>query len=389
MADASAAGIMNRFAERTGITSPEPQRRYLWTDAFAVCNFLGLERRGDDPEGEAKALTLIDLVHHTLGRHRENDERQGWISGLTGDEAEAHPTAGGLRIGKPLPERAVEERADPRLEWDQDGQYFHYLTRWMHALDQTAWRTGDATCNRWARELAAVAFRAFSYRSSAIAARRMVWKMSIDLSRPLVPSMGHHDPLDGYITCLQLRATARALSPGTELAHTEPENTLVHETRELRAMVRGGDWATDDPLGLGSLMTDAYRLFQIERAGAAVPEELLNALHSGIRIGLDHLKQQNAWDLPADRRLPFRELGLVIGIRALERLAANAPVDDGRGRPDELRSLGAQRPLADRLIEFWLHPRHQQATTWAGHQDINDVMLATALAPEGYVELRD
>lgn len=36
----------------------------------------------------------------------------------------------------------------------------------------------------------------------------MYWKMSIDLSSPLVPSMGQHDPLDGLITYLQLQATA-------------------------------------------------------------------------------------------------------------------------------------------------------------------------------------
>ena len=33
--------------------------------------------------------------------------------------------------------------------------------------------------------------------------------MSIDLTRALVPSMGQHDPLDEYISNLQLRATAR------------------------------------------------------------------------------------------------------------------------------------------------------------------------------------
>ena len=33
-----ATGLMEAFAHRTGITSGEPPRRYLWTDAFAVCN---------------------------------------------------------------------------------------------------------------------------------------------------------------------------------------------------------------------------------------------------------------------------------------------------------------------------------------------------------------
>jgi hypothetical protein len=34
----------------------------------------------------------------------------------------------------------------------------------------------------------------------------MCWKMSIDLSRPLVPSMGQHDPHDGYIIYSQLQS---------------------------------------------------------------------------------------------------------------------------------------------------------------------------------------
>ena len=36
----------------------------------------------------------------------------------------------------------------------------------------------------------------------------MYWKMSIDLSRPLVNSMGHHDPLDALVTYMELRANS-------------------------------------------------------------------------------------------------------------------------------------------------------------------------------------
>jgi hypothetical protein len=42
MSTAAASELMQAFAERTGLTGSRPQRRYLWTDAFAVCNFLGL-----------------------------------------------------------------------------------------------------------------------------------------------------------------------------------------------------------------------------------------------------------------------------------------------------------------------------------------------------------
>jgi hypothetical protein len=35
--------------------------------------------------------------------------------------------------------------------------------------------------------------------------------MSIDLSRPLVDSRGQHDPLDGLVTCLELRHVAKVV----------------------------------------------------------------------------------------------------------------------------------------------------------------------------------
>src|SRR5205085_324798 len=146
--------LMAGFAARTGLDPAGPSRRYLWTDAFAVCNYLGLHRESGERRHLELALRLVDAVHHTLGRHRADDPRRGWISGLDEATGERHPTRGGLRIGKELPERPADESYDPRREWDRDGQYFHYLTRWMHALHCVAVETGDLTCERWARELA-------------------------------------------------------------------------------------------------------------------------------------------------------------------------------------------------------------------------------------------
>ena len=137
--------IMLAFAERTGLTAlHRPPRRYLWTDAHAVCNFLSLYRQSGEDRYRNLAIALIDQVHDTLGRHRADDRRKGWISGLDEKEGQAHPTAGGLRIGKRLPERRRDEPFDERLEWDRDGQYFHYLTKWMQALARAAPRAGSA-----------------------------------------------------------------------------------------------------------------------------------------------------------------------------------------------------------------------------------------------------
>ena len=124
-----AAALMTSFAARTGLDAAHSKQRYLWTDAFAVCNFLGLARLTGEQRYTELALRLVDQVHHTLGRHRDDDPRTGWISGLSEREGEAHPTRGGLRIGKKLPERGPNDPIDEALEWDRDGQYFHYLTK--------------------------------------------------------------------------------------------------------------------------------------------------------------------------------------------------------------------------------------------------------------------
>ncbi len=58
-----ASALMMRFAERTGLASDLPKRRYLWTDAFAVCNFLGLAQATGEQRYTNLALRLVDQVH--------------------------------------------------------------------------------------------------------------------------------------------------------------------------------------------------------------------------------------------------------------------------------------------------------------------------------------
>jgi hypothetical protein len=208
--------IMAEFARLTGLTGRQTPKRYLWADAFAVCNFLELFRQTAEEEYRQLALDLVDQVHHVLGQHRADDPRAGWISGLSEPEGEQHPTRGGLRIGKLLNERQPDEPFDERLEWERDGQYYHYLTKWMHALHRVSQVTGDLTYHRWAVELARAAHARFTYQPRPGDRKRMYWKMSIDLSQPLAPSMGQHDPLDGLITYEQLLATTPSAADQTD-----------------------------------------------------------------------------------------------------------------------------------------------------------------------------
>jgi hypothetical protein len=368
---ALAVALMQAFAERTGLTGAQPPRRYLWTDAFAVCNFLGLGE-------QALAARLVDQVHAVLGTHREDDDRTGPLSGLDAVGARRHPTQGGLRIGKPLPERATDAPYDARLEWERDGQYFHYLTRWMHALDQYAQRAGVPDANRWARELARAAIRAFVLDGDP---PRMAWKMSIALDRPQVPSMGQHDPLDGLITCLQLRAHTPAGSGGP---------TLAPELRTLAALLAGTNLLSDDPLGIGGLLVDAYRLAQLlhERPG---DDALLGLLLAASAGGLHAWLQERPLARGPDERLAFRELGLAIGLSAAARLWRLLEHDHASltGQPAvraSLDALIAQVPLARRITACWADPAARAGATWQAHEDINAVMLATSLAPAGYLD---
>lgn len=381
-----AAALMQDFAVRTGLDSDRPVRRYLWTDAFAVCNYLGLARATGDQRFNDLALRLTSQVHHTLGRHREDDTRHGWISGLSEGEGEAHPTRGGLRIGKPLPERSPQDSFDERLEWVRDGQYFHYLTKWMNALDQLSRITGKPRFNLWARELAEAAYEAFTVPSAGGRSARMYWKMSIDLSRPLVFSMGQHDPLDGYVTTMQLQITADAFS-GPE---SGPD--LNESIRAFANLAAKSELTTNDPLGIGGLLVDAYRVVQLIRRGAPMERLLVAKLLNASLSGLRYYATSGELQAPAEYRLAFRELGLAIGLQAAERLWHQSEVERSALNGDirkQLEALIRYFPLAEQIRAFWLDPAHRNSGTWEEHRDINEVMLATSLAPEGFLELTE
>ena len=381
----TARELMIEFADLTGLMpAREKGQRYLWTDAFAVCNFLELYRSFGDEIYKSLALRLVDQVHAVLGRHRDDDSRTGWISGLDQHEGIMHPTRGGLRIGKEMNERRPDEPYDERLEWERDGQYYHYLTKWMHALSRASSVTEDPTYNRWAIELAKTAHARFTYDHPASGRKRMYWKMSIDLSYPLVPSMGHHDPLDGLITYLQLQATAARDSDKS------PGSDLGAEITDLAALCEGKQWTTDDPLGIGELLSSAYKLAQLTVPKGFEKDALLDTiLHSSL-TGIQSYARSNPLDLPAQERLPFRELGLSIGLHALERL--QALIEHSAGCPTGNRRLHSQideltrsKPLGDMIEKYWLEPSNRQADTWQAHRAINMVMLATSLAPDGYL----
>jgi hypothetical protein len=376
--------IMLDFAGRTGLEPVrEDPHRYLWTDAFAVCNYLGEFNRTQDILWRDLALRLVDQVHNTLGRHRKDDLREGWISGLPEKEGALHPTIGGLRIGKPLGEGKPGDPYDERLEWNRDGQYFHYLTKWMHALCQVSKVTGDPKYLGWALELAVTSYSAFSYRLQS-GRKRMYWKMSIDLTRPRVHSMGQHDPLDGFITFNELQAAASA----TSLAG---EKDIRQAIDDLAQICRGMSLETSDPLGTGGLLFDACRVTQLKKQREPAEDSgLLASILTAAREGLTSFERSGTLGYSAEHRLAFRELGLSLGLAGIGLIFGDSCENPGfSGRPDSARpetdSLIRFIPLRHKIERFWLDSQNQFASTWVEHQDINSVMLATSLAPEGFL----
>jgi hypothetical protein len=381
-----AAWLMSEFAMRTGLSQTKgEQRRYLWTDAFAVCNFLELLERTGDQKYRHCATGLIEQVHRVLGRYRDDDIRSGWISGLDEQTGCRHPTAGGLRIGKPLKERGANEPLDERLEWDRDGQYFHYLTKWVHALCQTAFVLGDVGYAQWAVELGKAAFEGFA-RSESGGVVGVYWKMSTDLSRILVPAIGSHDALDGFITLREAQHALAKLSTNAAVAD------LSSAIESLSALCQHRNWTTDDPLGLGGLLFDAGRLCQLagneQFDDPHLLEEILEACHNGL-AGLLAGRYLNQ---PVSHRLAFRELGLAIGLRALPIISDamkrnNGPFEGRTAVQRIVDQLSRYESLSDGIVSVWLPHAGSQDQIWKSHQDINDAMLTTALIPDMFLSV--
>jgi hypothetical protein len=219
--------------------------------------------------------------------------------------------------------------------------------------------------------------------------------MSVDLTRPLVPSMGQHDPLDGFVTCMELRATMSLQATASKTAghpNDEAGPELVEETAALAAMNAPEGWLTADPLGLGGLLTDASRVAQLGARDASIEPAWLLALLAAALEGLRHYGRHGDLARPTSSRLAFRELGLAIGLGAVERIRREARtgpdrVMGGAGVLALLDGLDPYIALGQEIESCWRRREHREERAWLAHRDINDVMLATSLVPGGFLTL--
>ncbi|EZF69683.1 hypothetical protein H105_07913 [Trichophyton soudanense CBS 452.61] len=261
--------------------------RYLWTDAFGVVNFLTLYKMHSELNAEngypERYLTfaerLVETVHDVLGRTRDGTSR---LPGATDSE----PLAGGLRIGK------VHEAGS-----DGDGQYHHYLTQWMFALNRLSMATGNPTYNRQACSLGKAIHPHFLV-GIGTHNPRMVWKVAMDLSHTLVSSEGNLDPLDGFVTFSLVQASAKKFGDG-EIVEEEISNYKKVSDR------RGQHHPSPDFLDLGMTLV-SVQWFYDEDWAVTLASRCCNILKS--------LFDEGSYLKFGSRRLAFREFGACLGI---------------------------------------------------------------------------
>lgn len=305
--------------------------RYLWTDAFGVVNLITLARETSSPVYLTLARRLVQTVHDVLGSNREGTARLPRAT-------DARPLDGGLRIGK------LSEHGS-----DADGQYHHYLTLWMFALNRLALATGEKEYNQLAVQLAKAIHPHFVVRQGG-QATRIVWKVSTDMADALVPSEGHLDAATGFVVYRLLQRTAEHL-------HGPTGGTLTTEIADYRQLMsRGGRLhASRDPLDLGMGLWMCH-FFRDEDWAMALGSQSLEMAYAM----LDRKRGLMARD--ASRRLAFREFGTCLGLQCY-------------GVDEELQAG------VDAIVEFWNH--YLETSADEDLRPISLVMYAAALIPGG------
>lgn len=318
--------------------------RYLWTDAFGVLNFITLHCLTKSPTYLTCAARLIDTVHSVLGKTRSQDK---YLPGASPER----PLAGGLRIGK-------DDESGP----DGDGQYHHYLTVWMFALNRMSVVSGETKYNDLAIQLAKAIHPAFVINRDS-PRPRMRWKMSVDLSRPLVTSEGNLDPIDGYVIFSLLQKTAGDPS------------VLKEEIQDYKKIV-DTKWKymeSDDPLDLGMTLWNVHWMAAEEAWAAAVMERASENLRELAFVN-------RYFEHPLEQRLAFREFGTCLGVKCAAALSATEEENEDL--------LG----LADDILDQWEEVGIAEGAGGEldavikkqGLRPITRVMYATALIPGAF-----
>eukprot|EP00804_Cyclotella_cryptica_P005699 CCRYP_000063-RA/>CCRYP_000063-RA protein AED:0.08 eAED:0.08 QI:97/1/1/1/1/1/2/530/425 len=324
----------------TAYSSPhQEQRRYLWTDAFAVCAYHAIANiyaENDMPDQSNfyrnAVEKLILTVHSCLGRPRSEREEDAMTP------CHVSPTGYvGLRIGK------VESRSDTDYGMTFDGQYFHYIDKWLLALSRTN-HVEDGL-----RIAKSIFPHFFEKRNGGSGGVR--WKLSVNARPPsaLPPTFGPNDDTLNALIVFTLLETQRQRNNQCmpSLSLSKEIETLQDSLRNYRPRV------TDDPLGWG-----LEAIFDQFVEGHPRTDQLRNLASEALD--------------PSHIALPFRLYGALIG----------ATVSS-----EDLVSSSRLEKLRQFCIQHQLREMERTMTSSGGYEEehsaINRVMLAVALLGPG------
>ena len=168
--------------------------RYLWTDAFGVALLVSLYVASENPLHLDEAEDVVESVEKVLGRER------------------------GLRIGEAA---------------DRDGQYFHYLTMWLHALALLGRFIGGYKTE-------AIALAKQIHEPFLVRGQGVLWKMQEDLSGPYPGyGFGALDPFGGYVAYSQVDPVALAgeIADMKQLIDLSAESLVIDQDLGLGMML--------------------------------------------------------------------------------------------------------------------------------------------------------
>ena len=196
--------------------------------------------------------------------------------------------------------------------------------------------------------------------------------------------MASYDPLDGLVTYSELQA----LATGEFGESSWPD--LSTDIGDMADICREEKWSTDDPLGIGGLLFDAWRIAQLMVKGGFGTPDLLDGVLDSALLGLESFAADNPLKYRARQRLAFRELGLAIGLKGVGKVQgciAGNPDLFGREGPlqRKVEALAGFVPLGQIIERFWLDEKNRETDSWTDHREINMVMLATCLVPDGFL----
>ena len=213
----------------------------------------------------------------------------------------------------------------------------------MFALNRLSLATKDPVYNQEAILLAKAIHPNFVIDRQS-ANPRMVWKIAMDMSKPLVWSQGNLDPLDGFQIFRKLQA-----------ASGDPD-TLKNEIADYKRIIdlEGKHSVSTDTLDLGMTLWTAH--FSEDEPYFA------DLMQQG--IGQAHKLYDNGYlDTSTNRRLAFREYGTCLGIGCVQE------------PDDKLQSLRTG------IISTW---EKYHSSTPSDLRPISEVMRAAALIPGAF-----